>query len=253
MISGVILVKDQVDVLERCIKSLLWCQEIIVIDDNSSDGSGELAKKLGAKVYKRSLNNNFSEQRNFALKKVTQDWALFIDADEVVTKNLSEEIYQQTSQFLTPFNGFFIKRVDFLWGRRMRFGEVSDSVFMRLARVEKGDWKGQVHEVWDVQGGKSTLKNVIEHYPHPSITEFLSEINYYSTLRAQDLYKSCSTIPFWQIIFYPPGKFFYNYVLRLGFLDGVQGIILALMMSMHSFLVRGKLWQLNLTKKSAFS
>jgi hypothetical protein len=135
----------------------------------------------------------------------------------------------------------------------MRFGEVGDTVFMRLARVEKGEWKGQVHEIWDVQGDKSTLKNVLEHYPHPSVAEFLSEINYYSSLRAQDLYKSGNTSSFWQIILYPPGKFMLNYIVRLGFLDGIQGMVLALMMSMHSFLVRGKLWQLSLTKKTAFS
>lgn len=253
MISAVVLVKNQADVLERCLKSLSWCQEIVVIDDNSSDESAKIAQDLNAKVFKHSLNNDFSRQRNYALGKVTQDWVFFVDADEVVSKELAQEVYQQTTQFLSPFNGFFLKRTDYMWGRKIRFGEAGSHKFLRIARVEKGKWVGKVHEVWEVSGSKSELKNPLKHFPHPNVKEFLAEINYYSTLRAEDLYARRVQSSFWRILLMPPGKFVYNYIFRLGFLDGMPGIIIAIMMSMHSFLVRGKLWQLNLIKKDGFS
>lgn len=253
MISAVVLVKNQAHALRRCLKSLAWCQEIIVIDDNSTDESAKVAMEMNAKVFKHSLNNDFSLQRNYALSKVRQDWAFFVDADEVVSKELAQEIYQQTTQFLSPFNGFFVKRTDYMWERRIKFGEAGAHKFLRIARVEKGKWAGKVHEVWEVSGSKAELKNSLKHFPHPSVKEFLAEVNYYSTLRAEELYAKKVKSSFLQILLMPPGKFLYNYIVRLGFLDGMPGIIIAIMMSLHSFLARGKLWQLNLIKKDGFS
>lgn len=250
MISAVVLVKNQQEQLIDCLGSLKWCDEIIVVDDDSSDRSAEVAKNMGAKVYTRSLQGNFSQQRNYALEKVKNDWVLFIDADERVSPELAEEIYQQTSQFLTPVNGFFIPRVDYLWGRRLRFGETKSRKFLRLARKDKGEWIGQVHEQWKVIGNTATFKNPLDHYPHQTIREFLSEINFYSSLRAQELYSHKKSVSKFKILLYPVGKFVHNYFLKLGFLDGVPGLLVCSMMSFHSFLVRGKLWQLNQRKKS---
>ncbi|MEK7605469.1 MAG: glycosyltransferase family 2 protein [Patescibacteria group bacterium] len=249
MISAVVLVKNQEGQLKDCLDSLKWCDEIVVIDDDSTDYSVEVAKNMGAKVYTRSLRGNFSQQRNYALEKVKNDWVLFVDADERVSPELSEEIYQQTSQFLTSVNGFLIPRVDYLWGRRLRFGETKSSKFLRLARKDKGEWVGQVHEQWKVIGNTATFKNSLSHYPHQTIREFLSEINFYSTLRAQELHSQKKSVTKLEILLYPLGKLFYNYFLRLGFLDGVPGLLVCFMMSFHSFLVRGKLWQLNQRKK----
>lgn len=248
MISAVILVKNQAEQLKRCIQSLTWCDEVVVIDDHSTDGSDEVARKLGARVYRRALDGDFSVQRNFALDKAKYEWVFFVDADEVVTKELEEEIYQLTSQFLTSANGFLIPRKDILWGKELRFGETGHINLLRLGRKEKGHWEGRVHEEWKVLGEVVRLQHPLLHYPHPTIREFLSEINTYSTLRAKELHQKKTTVSLTAIIAYPIGKFFLNYFFKLGFLDGVRGMIVALMMSFHSFLVRGKLWQLRQKK-----
>jgi len=86
------------------------------------------------------------------------------------------------------------------------------------------------------------FKNCIFHYPHQTISEFLKEINLYTTIRAEELYEDNSKISIKQIIFYPKAKFILNYFLKLGFLDGIEGLIFAILMSFHSFLVRAKLW-----------
>ena len=180
---------------------------------------------------------------------IKNDWVFFVDADEIVSKELADEIYRQISQFLTPVHGYFIPRRDYLWGKSFRFGEVGTIKLLRLGRKDKGQWIGQVHEKWKIIGSVGTFKNPLEHYPHQSIREFLSEINYYSTLRARELHKRNKAVSRLEIFFYPLGKFILNYFFKLGFLDGVPGIMVCLMMSFHSFLVRGKLWQLRERKR----
>lgn len=244
MISAIILAKNEEKNIVRCLESLQWCDEIIVIDDFSTDKTLERAKKAHAITFQHALDGDFARQRNFGLSKARNDWVLFVDADEIVSKELADEMYQQTSQFLTSVNGFFVRREDSMWGKVLRHGEVGDVRLLRLAKKEKGEWVGQVHETWHVAHPFATLKNPLQHYPHQSVAAFLSEINTYSTLRAQELFAQKRRTNFLEILLYPLGKFFVNYIFKQGFRDGIPGLIIAIMMSFHSFLVRGKLWQL---------
>lgn len=244
MTSAVVLTKNEEKNIQRCLASLQWCDEVIVIDDFSSDETVEIAKKSNATVYQHALDGDFAKQRNFGLVKATNDWVFFVDADEVVSKALADEIYQQTSQFLTSANGFFVHREDILWGKTLRHGEIGDVKLLRLAKKEKGEWVGQVHETWEVPQPLATLKNPLQHYPHQSVADFLSEINTYSTLRAHELFAQKRRTNFFEILLYPSGKFFVTFFIKQGFRDGVPGLLVATMMSFHSFLVRGKLWLL---------
>jgi glycosyltransferase involved in cell wall biosynthesis len=250
MITGIVLVKNQEKLLPQCLQSLSFCDEILVIDDESSDNSAKVAERMGARVYKRKLNNDFAKQRNWAMEKAKNEWVLFVDADEVVSPELATELYQLTSQFLTELNGFYLKRVDYMWGRKVRFGDAGQVKLLRLAKKTKGQWSGKVHEIWSLVGEVGNLKNPLIHYPHPTIFEFLNEVNFYSTLRAEELFEKNVSVSSLTITAYPIGKFIYLYFIKLGFLDGIPGIISALMMSFHSFLVRGKLWQLKYKKRT---
>lgn len=246
MISAVILTKNEEENIYDCIKNLSWCDEVIIVDDNSEDKTTNIAEKLNAKVFVRSVNNDFSAQRNFGLSKAKGDWVLFIDADERVPDALAFEISnianQITDQALGAYKGFYIKRIDFMWGRKLRFGETGDTRLLRLAEKNSGKWEGKVHEKWKVNGRITSLKNPIMHFPHKTFQEFLKEINFYTTIRAEELFKKGTRANFFSIVIYPFGKFILNYFLRRGLLDGVAGLIVALAMSFHSFLVRGKLW-----------
>ena len=113
---------------------------------------------------------------------------------------------------------------------------------LRLARKKAGAWYGKVHEQWVVEGETDTFENHLIHYPHPTISEFLSEINFYTTIRAKELLEAHEKASVLKIIFYPKAKFIQNYFFRLGFLDGIPGMVQAILMSFHSFLVRAKLW-----------
>ncbi len=242
MISAVILTKNEEKNIVDCLESLSWCDEIIIVDDNSDDRTLEVAKKMVAKVFTRSLNNIFSAQRNFGLEKASRDWVLFIDADERVSKELKEEIKSKIKS--NNSKGYQIKRTDTIWGRKLKYGETGNIVLLRLARKNNGRWEGKVHEKWKVEGRIDVLKNHLDHYPHPTISEFLSDVNFYTDLRANELFERRARSNFISILFYPVAKFLNNYFLKQGFLDGMQGLVFAIMMSFHSFLVRGKLWYL---------
>lgn len=243
MISAIILTKNEEENIVDCLESLNFADEIIVVDDNSQDRTLEIAIKMGARIINHRLNNNFSLQRNFALSKAKNDWVLFVDADERITPELRSEMIEFTSN-PKDYSGVYIKRKDIIWGQTFKFGETGNKKLLRLARKTAGWWVKPVHEEWIVDGKIKTFNNFLIHYPHQNIEEFLTEINYYTDIRAKELYDARIKVKWYSIILYPKLKFFQNYFLRLGFLDGLPGFIQAVTMSFHSFLVRGKLWLL---------
>lgn len=249
MISAVVLTKNEEDNIRDCLQGLSWCDEIIIIDDNSTDRTIKIAEKANANIYVHPLRGDFSQQRNYGLDKAKGDWVLFVDADERVTPALWYEVMQHTNSSIDSSDGFFIRRVDFMWGRKLMHGETGNIKLLRLAKKNAGKWDGTVHEQWKINGKTITLKNELMHYPHPDVTSFLKEINYYTELRARELHNKKVGVLLPAIILYPVSKFIVNYIIKLGFLDGIPGLISAFMMSFHSFLVRGKLWSLSLKKE----
>lgn len=241
MISAVILAHNDQDIIGRAIESVSWCGEIIVVDDESSDATVARAKKYTPTVLHRALGDNFAAQRNAGLAKAKGEWVLFLDSDEVVTDSLKQEIERVTSGNNTV-NGYFLKRTDTLWGRQLRYGETSGVRLLRLAKKGSGVWERAVHEVWNIHGATETLVSPLLHFPHPTVRQFMADVNWYSTINADMLYASKVAAPGWHVVAYPVLKFIRNYIVHLGFLDGVPGLCIAVFMSMHSFLTRGKLY-----------
>lgn len=248
-ITAIVLTKDEEKNIENCLNSLSWCSEILIIDDYSADRTitvingikkKEQFRNTPIKIFRRNLENDFSAQRNYGASKSIYDWLLFIDADEIVTPYLKNEIKAKLNNNAFNHKGYFIKRRDFFLGRELKYGETANVKLLRLARKNAGKWKGNVHEIWHIDGTRETLVYPLYHHPHENISGFLTKINRYSSLVAQHWIKEGRNINFWEIILYPKMKFINNYVLRLGFLDDVPGFIMAAMMSFHSFLVRGK-------------
>lgn len=241
-ISAIVITKNEEKNIKKCLDSLNFVDEVIVIDDKSTDKTLEIVKSYTTKVYSRESEGNFSLQRNFGLDKAKGDWILFIDADEIVTPNLKNEIIQVAGDPLNKNSGYLLHRKDILWGKQLNYGEWGRTKLLRLAGNKTGKWKRRVHEYWDIKGSISTLNYPLLHYPHTNLREFLQHINYFSTLHANAnmAEKKHSTIV--KIILWPIFKFIKNWIILLGFLDGSRGFIVALMMSIHSFLAWSKLW-----------
>ncbi len=240
MVSVVVLTKNEEKNIKDCLQSIKdLSSEIIIIDDYSIDKTVKIAKDFGAKVFLHHLDDDFSQQHNFGLKKAENEWVLFLDADERVSPELAKEIKEEIES--TNLNGFYLKRQEFFNGKPLKHGE-TNHYLLRLGRKGKGEWQREVHEVWEIKEGIGRLKNPLLHYAHPTLTEFLEHINRFSTIHAQVLKKEGVKPSLLRIVVNPLAKFIQNYIFRLGFLDGTPGIITALMMSFHSFLARTKLY-----------
>lgn len=241
MISAIVLTYNDELTIERTLLSLAWCDEVIVIDDSSTDKTVVIARLNHAKVFQHTLDADFAAQRNFGLSKANGDWVLFVDSDEVIGKELAAEIQKSLE---VDCAGFYVHRRDWMFGRALTHGETGRVNLLRLAKKESGLWHRPVHEVWEVKGEVGQLVHPIDHYPHPDVAQFIKEINWYTTINARHMHEKNIRVPAWQILLYPVGKFFVDYVWYLGFLDGTPGAIVAIMMSFHSFLTRAKLWLL---------
>ncbi len=221
--------------------------EIIVIDDNSDDETIEILKKLETKrikvkIFERGLFNNFAEQRNFGITKTTNNWILWLDADEKPSNNLIRFLNHIDN---LEYKNYAFKRKDVFINHELNHGENANQYFLRFFNKRHGCFTGAVHEIWQTSKEVKSKKIHIHHYSHQSLKSFIKKINFYSDIRAQELYDQNQKSSLFQIIFYPLGKFIQDYFFKLGFLDGTPGIIMALGMSFHSFLVRAKLWQLS--------
>jgi len=242
MLSGVVLTKNEEQNIKDCLSCLSFCDEILVVDDNSTDGTVKIAEKLGARVLKRPMENDFSSQRNFGLEEAKGDWILFIDADERVSEELANEIKKEINQS-SSYNGFYFKRIDFFINKWLKHGEIGSVRILRLARKNAGKWQRSVDEIWKIKGKTKTLKNPLLHYSHPSLSSFLQSINERSSLNARQFYKENKKVSFIDWL-KPVAKFIWNYFFLFGFLDGISGFVFAVLMSFHSFLTRGKLYLL---------
>ena len=248
-ISLILLTKNESKNLENNFDWLDSCKrikEIIVVDDNSTDNTVELAKKLASKtrsiqIFERVLNGDFSAQRNFAVSKSKHNWIFWLDADERPSKKLIRFLNHIDT---LRYKNYSFKRHDIFLKQELKYGETAYLDFVRLFNKKYGHFVGQVHEVWQTKKLVKETKLVIHHDSHSTLKSFIQKINFYSDIRSKELFDQKVTTDIFEIIFFPIGKFIQNYFLRLGFLDGTPGIIMALSMSFHVFLSKAKLWHL---------
>ncbi|MFA5828131.1 MAG: glycosyltransferase family 2 protein [Candidatus Shapirobacteria bacterium] len=247
-ISLLLLTKNESENIKINFDWLSECptiNEIIVVDDNSTDDTKKIIKSLETKtltvkIFNRGLANNFSAQRNYGIEKSKNNWILWLDADE----RPDNKMISFLSSFDFSGSNYSFGRNDFFLGHQLKHGETANLSFVRLFDKKHGTFVNRVHEVWKSDLPVKHTNFHILHHPHKTFYSFISKINFYTTIRSQELFDTKVTSNIFEIIFYPLGKFIQNYILRLGLLDGTPGIIMALSMSLHSFLVRAKLWHL---------
>lgn len=231
--SAVVLTYNNSAVISRCLKSLNWCDEVVIIDNFSTDDTVKIAKKLGAKVFVSKLNNNWSTQRNFGLKKTQNDWVFFVDSDEVVSTALKKEILMVLKN--PTANGYYLRRTDRFLGSDLHYGETASVRLLRLANKKYGYWIRPVHEIWNIKGHTANLSSPLLHHRDIKLTDFITRLNHYTSLETFDFH--------WIDLLKPKAKFIVNYIFLLGFLDGFAGFVMAYMMSFNSLIVRIKSWE----------
>ncbi len=238
-ISATIITYNEERNLPRAIESLRCADEILVMDSGSSDRTVELAEKLGARVVE-SAWPGYANQKNLAAEQAVHDWILSIDADESLSEALEGEIWKLKKNG-PQFDAYTMPRLAQYLGRWIHHSGWYPDRKVRLYHRGKARWEGAfVHESVKVNGRVGHLQSNLLHFTCNSLSEHLKVMDRYTTLAAEQLLATGEKIAWGRLIFEPPWTFFQTYVLKLGFLDGVEGLAIANMAALYNFVKYAK-------------
>ena len=240
-ISVVVIVRNEEKHIESCLASVRdIADEIIIMDNYSTDTTVEKCKKYTNKIFQQEFKG-FGQQKQDAVLKASHEWVLQIDADEQVSSALEQEINQWKQIDASAMSGYSIPFHFYFMNHRMRFGGCAPEKHIRLFRKSKASYQSKtIHEGIVISGNISTLKNPITHYSYESFAEYLEKCNRYTTLIAREKYAQKKRFHFWHILRLPV-EFIIRYIVKLGFFDGVPGLIYALLSSYYALMKHLKL------------
>lgn len=225
MISVAVISKNEEGNIGRCLASVTWADEIVLVDACSTDKTTDIARKYTDKIFRNEWKG-FNEQRKFALSKTSYDWVLVLDADELCSDELKTEI----RNFITnqeKYHGFRIPRKNFFLNRWIKHGGWYPGYQLRFFNKNYTKITDRlVHEGYEVDGEIGYFRGNIDHYTVNSISEFMSKVNKYSSLQAEE--KSANkNVNFLDLLLRPFAAFFVQFFIRRGFMDGVYGLMVA--------------------------
>jgi len=231
--------------LPDCLKSVSFADEIIVVDSGSSDRTREIAADAGARVSIRPFDGYVS-QKNHTIALAKMKWVFVIDADEILTPELRSEIIRGLGQNQEEAPvAYRVPRMTNYMGRWIRHSGWYPDYTIRLFQANKASFMGDtVHERANSQGKAGTLKNHLEHFSYNTISDHLKRIDQYSTLIAREKFKRGRKSSVGWALAKSVSKFFLMYVYKLGFLDGRQGLVIAVLGAYYNFLKYIKVWEL---------
>ncbi|MGE5860121.1 MAG: glycosyltransferase family 2 protein [Ignavibacteria bacterium] len=240
-ISIIVITKDEEDSITDCLKSVDWADEIILVDSGSRDQTVELAQKFTSKIFVKAWEGFFA-QKKYALSLTSNEWILNIDADERVSEPLMNEIF--TLEFSSS-DGFYIPRENYFMNKKITTCGWNKDNQLRLFKKSKTKLTDKlVHEGFVVDGKVNYLKNPLIHYTFKTISGTLSKINYYSTLRALEIFKGKGKINTFTIISHSFSAFFRFFFSLKGYKDGIYGFLISMFNSFTTMLVYSKTWEL---------
>lgn len=244
-ISVVLITKNEAHNIRACLESVSWCDRAIIVDSGSEDGTVELARGMGAEVFQTTSWPGFGPQKNLALSKVDADtdWVFSIDADERVTPELREAILAAAAS--DTAHAYEMPRLSRFCGRFIHHGGWYPDYVTRLFRRGHARFSDDlVHERLIVDGTTARLASPLLHYTYDDFSQVLRKIDQYSTLGAtQGLARGKTATPA-SAVLHGAWAFLRTYLLRRGFLDGGQGLGVALMNGQASYYKYIKLWHL---------
>jgi glycosyltransferase involved in cell wall biosynthesis len=225
MLSAIIITRNEAANVAACLESLAFCDERIVVDSGSDDDTVEIALAAGAAVVTHQWAG-FGAQKNFALSQARGDWVLSIDADERVSAALAADILSTIRS--ASASGYEIARLSTFLGRPMRHSGWFPDYVLRLFRRDKARFSDDlVHERIICEGPIGRLSGVLDHHPVLRLEDALRRVDSYSTAGAEMLAASRRRVSFSTGITHGMWSFLRAYIIRLGFLDGREGFLLA--------------------------
>jgi len=242
-LSAVIIARDEEGDISRCLESLSFCDEIVVVDSGSADRTLEIARRYTDRIHHRDWDD-YASQKNFAVGMARFDWVLSLDADEEVSPELREEILSLLAE--DPREAAFsIPRKHLYFGKWVRHGGWYPNRQVRLFRKARGKWEGEfLHERWVAAGSVGLLGADLIHYSFSGISDQVERNNRYSTLGALKLRSERRPFSRLSLLTKPTTKFIESYFLKLGLLDGFAGFFISVSSAYSVFLKWAKLREL---------
>ncbi len=240
-LSVTVVAFNEEESLRDCLESVKWADEIIVVDSFSTDRTVEIAREYTDKVIQREWPG-IIQQKNFAMQQATCDWILNIDADERVSPELAAEIRTILERRTHAEVGYAMPRKTFYLGRWITHGGWYPGRKLRLVRRGCARHAGvNPHDHICADGPVGNLKGDLHHFTYKNLSDHLERINRYTTVGARELNAAGKGAAFLHMMVNPPARFLRMYFLRLGFLDGMPGFIVAVMAAYYVFLKYAKL------------
>ena len=237
-ISATIITRNEEANIERCLKSLDWVNEIVVVDSFSDDRTIEICAKYNCKIIQTEWKG-FGKTKKYAVDAASNDWIFSIDADEEVTDDLKNKILSILEN--PKFEGYKIKRTSYYLGTRIKYCGWDRDFPVRLFNRKNGNFNDkEVHESVIINGQKAKVNEALQHYTYPTISSHISKMNRYTDLSLIQQNKHYSIF---SAVIFGINKFFNMYLLQKGFLDGIVGFLLCLNSAYGVFLKYIKTWQ----------
>lgn len=243
LFSVIVITKNEAENLSSLIRNLNFADEIIIVDSYSSDSTLEIMKEYTSVKFLQRKFINYSDQRNFAIQMATNDWVLFVDADERLPKNLQYEILN-TLKFKSEVIAYDIYRQFYFVGKPLKYGGFQSDKVTRFFNKNhaKYDITKYVHETLKIEGKSDVLKGKILHFSYKDYISFREKLTSYARLRAQELKDKNIKPNFFHFYIKPVYRFFHHYIVRRGFLDGKAGYIMA---KLNAYGVKQRFVELN--------
>jgi glycosyltransferase involved in cell wall biosynthesis len=232
-VSAVLITYNEENNLPQCLPKLTWCDEIIVVDSGSTDNTVKLCRAFGCKVYHKVFRG-YGDQKRYAVAQASNDWVLCLDADEILSNNLVEEI--QTEMRNPTADGYLMPMSLVFMNREFKYGKESWRYFMRLFNKTKGGFNdSKVHEKIELQGTTKKLKNLIHHYSYRSFSQYFDKFNKYSCFGAEMAYTKGKRRSVAAIVMAVPLNFMKYYFLQKNFMNGMHGFNWSVLNSFYHF------------------
>lgn len=228
-LSACVITYNEADRIEDCVRSLAFCDEVVVVDSGSTDDTRERAAALGARVLVRPFDG-YRSQKAFAVAQAAHDWVLCLDADERVSPALRASIEARRDAGFADAAGYRCNRLSEYFGAYLRHGNAYPDRVLRLFDRRRGGWRGEreIHEKVGVDGPVARLGGDLLHHPYRSFSELVAKQEKYALMMAQHDHAAGRRVGWWQLLLNPGWRFVRGYVLRGGFLDGWRGLLYGL-------------------------
>lgn len=247
-VSLCVITLNEAHNIERCLRSVPFASDVVVLDSGSTDATRSLAERLGARVFNESWRG-FGPQKHRAVELALNDWVLCLDADESLSPEAQSEIHHLFQSQGLQRDGYKIPRRSFHFGRWLGHGGWYPDEQTRLFARSKMQWSPVgIHE--SVQGSNlGCLKGDLLHFPFENLADQVNTNNRYSTLGAESLHKSGKKVHWWHLLIKPAVKFIELYLFKQGFRDGIAGYVIAIGGAYSLFLKYAKLWEIQYLSK----